>query len=630
MAGGELANFFIRLSTIFDDSGFKKAQAGIKETESATAKLTGVLGELGLAVSAGAAIWGLIDFSKQSVEAFAEQERANMRLQNAMQNLGVFTKKAYEANLEFASSLQRTTTFSDDAIIEAEALLTTYGLYGDKLRNTVIAATDLATARHLDMNTAVLLLGKAFNGQTETLARYGLAINKTGDNARDFQQVLDSISTRMGGSAVRATDDLIGKAAQLKNAFGELKEAIGRELAPATESYISDLRTIADGITEYINRRHEANRADKTEIERLSEKRFNLLQTKQITDDQMKQLISSGHATEAAAMKESKAYRLVVGELRELNDQISRKMSLQKQEPEKPVKPAVEPPKWSDDALNASMKAAQDELQLQQEADRRINSAKMTSEQIQLIEAQAFADKVMLAGQYDKADELRSVAKEKYEKDVNARRIAGQASTFGYIAGLANSHNKVLAGIGKAAAIAEATINGSVAFTRTMAFFPAPINYILAGAVLAACMAQVATIAGVQLAEGGMLKAKNGGTPAILAEAGHDEVAIPLDDARTKARLADTLLPKGFTPADLVRASERGGGASVGRGSSSVNVQQVVNISGNIGGEKGGDERSNLLNIMDGIRKAARDGVSEALDMSKQVYNTGAARSGEA
>ena len=144
---GELTSFFIRIASTFDDSGFKKAQAGLTETKSMTEGLTGALGELGLTVSAGAAIWKLIDFAKESVEAFAAQERANQRLATSMRNLGVFTKTAYEEQIQFAEGLSRSTTFADEAIIEAQALATTYGLYGEKLKSTVVAAMNLSIAQ---------------------------------------------------------------------------------------------------------------------------------------------------------------------------------------------------------------------------------------------------------------------------------------------------------------------------------------------------------------------------------------------------------------------------------------------------------------------------------------------------
>jgi hypothetical protein len=69
---------------------------------------------------------------------------------------------------------------------------------------------------------------------------------------------------------------------------------------------------------------------------------------------------------------------------------------------------------------------------------------------------------------------------------------------------------------------------------------PPPFNFALAALVTAAGLANVAQISGVKLAEGGMLMPRSGGVAATMAEAGRAEVAIPLDDARTKDKLRDT------------------------------------------------------------------------------------------
>ena len=69
----------------------------------------------------------------------------------------------------------------------------------------------------------------------------------------------------------------------------------------------------------------------------------------------------------------------------------------------------------------------------------------------------------------------------------------------------------------------------------------------MAAIVKAAGMANVAQIAGVKLAEGGMLMPRSGGVSAVMAEVGKPEVAIPLDDERTKEKLQDTLGGAGGT-----------------------------------------------------------------------------------
>lgn len=118
-----------------------------------------------------------------------------------------------------------------------------------------------------------------------------------------------------------------------------------------------------------------------------------------------------------------------------------------------------------------------------------------------------------------------------FQQLLNSQKVSNASAVFGQIATLSQSHNKKLAAIGKAAGIANAIINTARGVTLALATFPPPLSFALAGAVGAAGAAQVATIAGVQLAEGGIVKASEGGTRATIGEGGQDEAVIPLDES---------------------------------------------------------------------------------------------------
>lgn len=74
-------------------------------------------------------------------------------------------------------------------------------------------------------------------------------------------------------------------------------------------------------------------------------------------------------------------------------------------------------------------------------------------------------------------------------------RLQSAQSFFGELAGLQSSSIKEVAAIGKAAAIAQATIDGYVAVQKALASAPPPWNYALAAAVAVKTGMQVASIA---------------------------------------------------------------------------------------------------------------------------------------
>lgn len=111
---------------------------------------------------------------------------------------------------------------------------------------------------------------------------------------------------------------------------------------------------------------------------------------------------------------------------------------------------------------------------------------------------------------------------------------------FTQIGQLATSENKKLAAVGKAGAIAQATINTYEGATKALAqggFY----GIAMAAAVIAAGLAQVAQISSVKLAEGGLVKAVTGGVPAVVGEGGSDEAVLPLDNARAMQRIGGAI-----------------------------------------------------------------------------------------
>lgn len=74
---------------------------------------------------------------------------------------------------------------------------------------------------------------------------------------------------------------------------------------------------------------------------------------------------------------------------------------------------------------------------------------------------------------------------------------------FGSLASLSESGNSRLAAIGKAAAIAQATIDGYLAIQKALSAFPPPFNFAMAAVVGAATAANIASIAGGGFSDGG-------------------------------------------------------------------------------------------------------------------------------
>lgn len=131
----------------------------------------------------------------------------------------------------------------------------------------------------------------------------------------------------------------------------------------------------------------------------------------------------------------------------------------------------------------------------------------------------AFQDPLeQMRAQYEEIDRLRqddvlseqeaAAAKAQANALYQEQRLSSASSFFGTLASLQDSSNKELAAIGKAAAIAQATMDGYVAVQKALASAPPPFNYALAAAVGVVAAANVAKIAG--MADGGPVQGVGG------------------------------------------------------------------------------------------------------------------------
>lgn len=169
---------------------------------------------------------------------------------------------------------------------------------------------------------------------------------------------------------------------------------------------------------------------------------------------------------------------------------------------------------------------------------------------------------------------------------------------FSNLISLSSSSNKKLAAIGKAAGIAQATISTYQGAANALAQVPYPLNFAAMASVIAAGLVQVANIAGVELANGGLVKAVTGGVPAVIGEGGSDEAVLPLDNAQAMRRIGGAIAEES--------------GTSMG----GVTINVNVNATGG------------LAPFLEEMTSATQNGVTEALRLANVMVKAGNAQSG--
>lgn len=188
--------------------------AGIAET---------AIKKLGIAIAAAFTIDKIVAFGRASIEAYDESEKAATKLRTALGGTS-------DALLRQASALQAVTRFDDEAIVDAQALLATYGLSEKQILKLTPAILDFASATGTDMSSAAEKVGRSVTTSTDALKRNGIQIKDSTSVTERLDSALESLNKRFGGQAEAAGAAGAGGLDKLKNKFGDLQENVGRNI----------------------------------------------------------------------------------------------------------------------------------------------------------------------------------------------------------------------------------------------------------------------------------------------------------------------------------------------------------------------------------------------------------------
>lgn len=216
----------VKLSLNADD--FKSALTGGQNQLNA---FGGVLQGFATKMAAVFSFAAIADFFKQSLNAYAENQLAVTRLVAALNNQGTATQVVVDKLTGLSQALQDETGTSKNAILAAETLLTTFHVTADVMPKVIQATLDLSAATGVDLQRAALLMGKAYEGQTGTLSRYGVLVSSHIPLNERFAAVLGQVEQRFGGAAQAQAETYTGRLNIMKLAFNDLQESVGSFLA---------------------------------------------------------------------------------------------------------------------------------------------------------------------------------------------------------------------------------------------------------------------------------------------------------------------------------------------------------------------------------------------------------------
>jgi hypothetical protein len=166
-----------------------------------------------------------------SITAAGNAEKAHVQMVAALRSQGTALPSVITAYQGYATALQQTTIYEDDAIEGAEALLVQVGnVMPRDMKRALDATTNLASGMGIDLHAAVLAVSKAAEGNVTGLKKMGVTVDETKLKSEGFGAVLDAITEKFGGQAAALAGTYQGRLAQLANTWGNVEESIGRAI----------------------------------------------------------------------------------------------------------------------------------------------------------------------------------------------------------------------------------------------------------------------------------------------------------------------------------------------------------------------------------------------------------------
>lgn len=221
------------------------------------------------------------DAVKYVLAQSAESETAQVRLAAVVKASGEAAGLSVGALNDMAGALSNLSSIDDEVINGAQAILLTFRNIGREAFGPAMqAALDLGAVMGTDLNSAVLMLGKALNDPAEgltALRRAGVSFNEeqrkviqsmvdTGDTAGAQKLILEEMNKEFGGAAQANAYSYAGSLDAVKISSGNLAAALGEGAIPGLTVTNALIKDGLDGLVDYVAMQNLGTRAARGDV----------------------------------------------------------------------------------------------------------------------------------------------------------------------------------------------------------------------------------------------------------------------------------------------------------------------------------------------------------------------------
>jgi hypothetical protein len=208
-----------------------KGKKAFDQAGKSVSGLDKAVNKLGKQIAGVFAVSQVTRFAKASVNAFLEAEKANVRLANAVNNLGLsFAQAGIQKNLDDISAKAG---IAGELLVDAfQPLLTTTGSV-IKSQELLALALDVSAGSGKDIVEVSKDLSLAYTGVTRGLRKYNLGLTQAELKAADFNKIQGLLNKQFSGAQSKYLATYAGQMQILTEAAGNAQEIIGTGLVDA-------------------------------------------------------------------------------------------------------------------------------------------------------------------------------------------------------------------------------------------------------------------------------------------------------------------------------------------------------------------------------------------------------------
>jgi hypothetical protein len=208
----------------FQDRGLKAAEKG----------LAGLSKE---ALKSSVSIAAVATYLGNATKAAAEDEQSQMLLANALRNSARATSEQIDQVENSISKLQFQAAVADDELRPALGNLVRATGDVEKAQKYLSLALDISAGTGRSLESVSIALSKAANGQVTSLQRLGVPLDATAVKTKDVDAIMESLAVKFEGASDAAANTAQGGLKKLNIAFDELSETIGYQILPYLEQF---------------------------------------------------------------------------------------------------------------------------------------------------------------------------------------------------------------------------------------------------------------------------------------------------------------------------------------------------------------------------------------------------------